>query len=82
MLPESMHRISGLLQAGRYHCDESRAADRRRDAAHFFALYRDLTAGSFYSTPAGRKDLNLIGNVPLARFDGPPPALLETLGLE
>jgi Gluconate 2-dehydrogenase subunit 3 len=63
-------------------CDESRAADMRRDAAHFFALYRDLTAGGFYSTPAGRKDLNFIGNVPLARFDGPPPALLETLGLE
>jgi hypothetical protein len=45
-------------------------------------LNRDLTAGGFYSTPAGRKDLNFIGNVPLARFDGPPPALLETLDLE
>jgi hypothetical protein len=62
-------------------CDESRAASERRDAARFFALYRDLTAGAFYSSPAGRKDLSYIGNVPLARFDGPPPALLETLGL-
>jgi hypothetical protein len=62
-------------------CDESRAADVRRDAAHFFAFFRDLTAGGFYSTPAGRKDLNFIGNVPLASFDGPPPALLKALNL-
>ncbi len=60
-------------------CDESRSP--WRDAARFFALYRDLTAGGFYSTPVGRKDLGYIGNVPLARFDGPPPALLKKLNL-
>jgi hypothetical protein len=62
-------------------CDESRAGSTLRDAARFFALYRDLTAGGFYSTSAGRKDLSYIGNVPLTSFDGPPPALLKTLGL-
>ena len=62
-------------------CDESRAVTARRDAARFFALYRDLTAAGFYSTPVGRKDLGYIGNVPLARFDGPPPALLKKLNL-
>jgi hypothetical protein len=62
-------------------CDESRAVIVRRDAARFFALYRDLTAGGFYSTPVGRKDLGYIGNVPLARFDGPPPELLKKLNL-
>ena len=62
-------------------CDESSAAAELRAAAHFFSVYRDLTAAAFYSTPAGRKDLNYIGNVPLARFDGPPPALLKNLGL-
>ena len=62
-------------------CDESRAVIALRDAARFFALYRDLTAGGFYSSPAGRKDLSYIGNVPLASFDGPPPALLKALGL-
>ncbi len=62
-------------------CDELRAVTVRRDAARFFALYRDLTAGGFYSTPVGRKDLGYIGNVPLARFDGPPPALLKKLNL-
>ena len=60
-------------------CD-GRAAPARRDAAHFFARYR-ATAGAFYSTPAGRKDLKFIGNVRLARFDGPPPELLKALGL-
>ena len=62
-------------------CDESRAVTVRRDAARFFALFRDLTAAGFYSTPVGRKDLGYIGNVPLARFDGPPPALLKKLHL-
>ena len=62
-------------------CDESRAAAELRAAARFFSCYRDLTAGAFYSTPVGRKDLNYIGNVPLARFDGPPDALLKSLGL-
>lgn len=62
-------------------CDESRAASASRDAARFFALYRDLTAGGFYSTPVGRKDLGYIGNVPQARFDGPPPELLRKLNL-
>jgi hypothetical protein len=62
-------------------CDESRALPARRDAARFFALYRDLTAGGFYSTPVGRKDLGYIGNVPLASFDGPPSALLKKLNL-
>ncbi len=62
-------------------CDEARAAVELRGAARFFSTYRDLTAGAFYSTPVGRKDLNFIGNVPLARFDGPPAALLKSLGL-
>jgi hypothetical protein len=62
--------------------DESRATQERRDAAQFFARFRDLTAGGFYSAPAGRADLNYIGNVALARFEGPPLALLRALGLE
>jgi hypothetical protein len=62
-------------------CDESRAATVRRDAARFFALYRDLTAAGFYSTPVGRNDLGYIGNVPLAHFDGPPHTLLKKLNL-
>jgi hypothetical protein len=63
-------------------CDTARATPARVSAARFFTLYRNLTSGAFYSTPAGRKDLKFIGNVPLPRFDGPPPELLKALGLE
>ena len=62
-------------------CEVSRATAERSEGARFFALYRDLTAGGFYSSPAGRKDLNFIGNVPLAKFEGPPVELLKALKL-
>ena len=72
---EEQHRICDDI------CDASRAQESRLEAAQFFGLYRDLTAGAFYSTAAGRKDLDYIGNVPLVRFEGPPADLLESLGL-
>jgi hypothetical protein len=50
-------------------------------AAKFFARYRDLTAGGFYTTPQGRDDVGYVGNVPLPRFDGPPPEVLKKVGL-
>jgi hypothetical protein len=63
-------------------CDASRATPALALPVRFFARYRDLTAGAYYSSSAGRKDVGYIGNVPLARFEGPPPALLKALGLE
>ncbi len=62
-------------------CAAAGAAPERREAALFFALYRDLTAAGFYSSPAGRKDLGYIGNVPLTSFEGAPPELLKKLNL-
>jgi hypothetical protein len=62
-------------------CSEQRAKPVFGRAAKFFARYRDLTAGGYYSTGAGREDLQYIGNVPLATFEGPPLALLQKLGL-
>jgi len=50
-------------------------------AARFFARYRDLTAGGFYTTPVGRQDLRFVGNTPLASFDGPPIEVLKKVGL-
>jgi len=50
-------------------------------AATFFTRYRDLTAGGFYTTPAGMKDLRYIGNMPLSEFKGPPLEVLQRLGL-
>jgi Gluconate 2-dehydrogenase subunit 3 len=63
-------------------CDAARAAAGLAEAARFFARFRDLTAGGYYSSAAGRKDLGYIGNVPLAHFDGPPADLLKRLNLD
>ena len=62
-------------------CDLSRASAQLREPARFFATYRNLTAAGFYTTVAGRKDLQYIGNVALTHFDGPPVELLRKLGL-
>ena len=50
--------------------------------ARFFAKVRDLTAAAFWTTEGGMRDLEYIGNVPLDRWDAPPPAVLRHLGLE
>ena len=62
-------------------CDTRRAAADLQEPAQFFATYRNLTAAGFYTTLAGRKDLQYIGNVALTHFDGPPAELLKKLGL-
>jgi hypothetical protein len=62
-------------------CNPSTAAANTATAARFFAKFRDLTAGGFYTTPVGMKDIGYVGNVPLAKFDGPPPEVLKKLGL-
>jgi hypothetical protein len=62
-------------------CYEPNAQPKFARAARFFSRFRDLTVGGFYSTPAGRQDLGYIGNVPLAKFDPPPPEVLRKLGL-
>lgn len=80
----------GFLDLGpdEYHaiCDDicyaAKVPRKLTQAAKFFARYRDLTAGGFYTTPEGTRDLGYIGNVPLAKFEGPPPELLKRLGLD
>jgi hypothetical protein len=62
-------------------CFLARAKPEFREAAKFFATFRDLTAGGFYTTPLGTRDLRYVGNTPLARFDGPPPEVLRKMGL-
>lgn len=49
--------------------------------ARFFAKFRDLTAGGFFSTPQGMDDIGYIGNMPLPEYKGPPREVLEKLGL-
>ncbi|HWA86576.1 MAG TPA: gluconate 2-dehydrogenase subunit 3 family protein [Opitutus sp.] len=66
-------------------CDDlkllSAAKPEHQEAARFFARFRDLTVGAFYTTKEGMKDLGYVGNVPLPRFDGPPPEALRRIGL-
>ena len=47
----------------------------------YFVRYRALTAGGFYTTPVGAKDLKYVGNVAMQSFDGPTPDVLKRLGL-
>ena len=62
-------------------CHAPKAKSEFAKAAIFFAKFRNLTAGGFYTTPAGWKDIQYVGNVPLTQFEGPPPEVLAHLGL-
>jgi len=66
-------------------CDDICSPDHAKppliEAVRFFAKFRSLTAGGFYSSPQGTQDLKYIGNVPLAQFDGPPLEVLKKIGL-
>lgn len=65
-------------------CDDLSAAKpaaQFAQAATFFSRYRALTAGGYYTTPVGMKDLKYVGNVAMTTFDGPPPEVLKKLGL-
>ena len=62
-------------------CWKPKAAPHFADAAAFFARFRDLTAGGFYTTPQGAKDLRFVGNQPSPSFDGPPLAALQMVGV-
>jgi len=62
-------------------CAPSKAAPAFAPAAKFFAKFRDLTSGGFYTTPVGMKDIGYTGNVPLEKFEGPPLEALKKAGL-
>lgn len=62
-------------------CYPPKAKPDHKRGADFFAKMRNLTAGGFYTTPEGFKDIGYIGNVPMTEFPGPPPEVLKHLGL-
>jgi gluconate 2-dehydrogenase gamma chain len=79
-------RFGALAEAERQQiCDEicylPKARPEHQAPARFFDMVRDLTAVGFYTTREGMRDLNYIGNVPLAEWKGPPPEVLKYLGL-
>ena len=57
------------------------AAPSFREPAVFFQTFRNLAMSGFYTTPEGMKDLQYLGNVPLLKFEGPPPEVLAFLKL-
>jgi hypothetical protein len=78
--------FAGASQAQREALCEEISAEAPKDseggkASRFFRKFRDLVAAGYYTTPAGMKDLGYVGNVPLAKFDGPPADLVARLGL-
>jgi len=62
-------------------CYETNARPEHRAGARFFDRVRDLASTAFWTTEAGMADLGFVGNRPMASFDGPPPEVLERLGL-
>jgi len=79
-------RFAALADAERRQiCDEicylPKARPEHQAAARFFDMVRDLTAVGFYTTREGMRDLQYIGNVPVAAWKGAPPEVLSHLGL-
>lgn len=62
-------------------CHLPAARSKFNSAARFFAKFRNLAMGGFYTTAEGMRDIQYVGNVPLAKFDGPPPEVLAYLRL-
>jgi hypothetical protein len=62
-------------------CSAAKARPEFATAAKFFARFRDLTAGGFYTTPVGMKDIGYTGNTPMPTFEGPPLEALKKAGL-
>ena len=79
-------RFTGLSQAQKHAiCDDicwvENAAPEYGVAARFFDRVRDLTSTAFWTTAEGMADLGFVGNRPMPSFDGPPPEVLDRLGL-
>jgi hypothetical protein len=63
-------------------CYTKAAKPRFKRLAEFFEKFRDLCARAYYGTPAGWQAIGYVGNTPLVEFTGPPPEVLERLGVE
>ncbi len=63
-------------------CYQNTAKVDFETGARFFTKFRNLTLGGYYTTEVGMRDVGYVGNVALASFDGPPPEVLERLGLD
>lgn len=62
-------------------CFTGSAKPEFRQGAEFFNRFRSLCASAYYATPAGWKAIGYVGNEALPSFDGPPPEVLQRLGV-
>ncbi len=62
-------------------CNPATAKPAHKAAVPFFKRFRDLTAGGYYTTPEGMRDIGYVGNVAMASFEGPTPEVLRHIGL-
>ena len=66
-------------------CDDicwiERVKPEFRKPAEFFSRFRALCSGAYYSTTPGWAAIGYVGNVALPQFDGPPPEVLQKLGV-
>jgi hypothetical protein len=62
-------------------CFTATAKPEFKMPAVFFSTFRALCAAAYYATPEGWKAIGYVGNVQLPRFDGPPKAVLDRLGV-
>lgn len=62
-------------------CHSGKAKEAFKKPAKFFNRFRSLASGAYYATPEGWKAIGYVGNVALPSFDGPPPEVLEKLGV-
>ena len=74
--PEQKHAICDDI------CWRENVGPGFESASRFFDRVRDLTSTAFWTTTEGMQDLEYIGNVPLSRWDPPPPEVLRHVGLE
>ncbi len=80
------HAFVGLDDAQKHRiCDDiyswKKAERDFEKASALFRTFRNLAMSGFYTTPEGMKDVGYVGNVPLLKFDGPPPEVLAHLKL-
>lgn len=71
---EQLHSIADDVAFG------AKSAEYQKPAKDF-ARFKYVTAGGFYTTPEGMKDIGYVGNVPTLNFDGPTPEALKHVGL-
>ena len=77
----SEHDFADLKPEAQFSICRDLAKSTKQFPGSFFLRMRNLVAGGYYTTPVGMRDVGYLGNVPMGIWNGPPPEVLEKLGL-